>query len=87
MELLGNEGPNGEFVITSNWNRVDAGHDIVVANPRNKLFVDDNSSDTNPGTQTTPFKTIQKGIDEVSGSTVNIAAGTYDEQVVIDGRS
>ena len=59
--FFGNEGPNGEFVITSNANRVDAGRDIVVANPRNKLFVDDNGSDTNPGTQTAPFKTIQKG--------------------------
>ena len=27
---------------------------------------------------------IQRGIDAVTGSTVNVAAGTYDEQVVID---
>jgi hypothetical protein len=80
------EGPNGEFLITSNaasaWPSVS--RDILVAAPRAALFVDDDGSDSNPGAEAAPFATIQKAINEsVAGGTVNVAAGTYDEQVVI----
>lgn len=42
-------------------------------------YVDDQTGlDTNPGNISTPFKTIQKGIDLVAlGGTVHVAAGTY----------
>jgi len=79
------QGPNGEFVITSNAGRVDPGRDIVIAAPRASLYVDDAGSDSNPGTEAAPFATIQKGVDEaIAGGTVHVAAGTYVEQVVIN---
>ncbi|MFM7718090.1 MAG: Ig-like domain repeat protein, partial [Actinomycetota bacterium] len=40
--------------------------------------------DTYPGTAGAPFKTIQKGVNAVTaGGTVNVAAGTYSEDVTI----
>jgi parallel beta-helix repeat protein len=37
-------------------------------------------SDLNPGTEASPFATIQKGVNEVCpGGTVNVAAGTYTQ--------
>ena len=42
-------------------------------------------SDSNPGTETQPFATIQWGVDNVGpDGTVHIAAGTYHENVVIE---
>ena len=48
-------------------------------------------SDSNPGTQQAPFKTIQAAVDALpkdlgeSRATINIAAGTYEEDVLIQG--
>jgi hypothetical protein len=80
------QGPNGEYVLTSNAGRTNPalGRDIIIAAPRAALYVDDGGSDANPGTKAAPFKTIQKGINEVSGSTVNVAAGTYNESITIN---
>jgi hypothetical protein len=81
------QGPNGQFVITSNAGRgATPGRDIIIAAPRTALYVDDAGSDSNPGTAAAPFATIQKAINEsVAGGTVNVAAGTYVEvgQIVI----
>lgn len=42
-------------------------------------------SDSNPGNLTTPFKTIQKGIDSVGiNGTVNVAAGSYTKTGAIE---
>jgi hypothetical protein len=50
-----------------------------------EVWVSTTGDDSNLGTQTDPFATIQKGVDAVaSGGIVHVAAGTYDEQVVID---
>ena len=58
--------------------------DIVEAQPcSSACYVNDaTGSDSNPGTEGLPLKTIQKGIDHVSaGGRVIVAAGTYaDEQ-------
>ena len=48
-----------------------------------EVWVATTGSDTNPGTEAEPFATIQRGIDAVAGSTVHVAAGTYNENVVI----
>lgn len=80
----GVEGPNGEFLMTSNaasaW--PSSSRDIVVAAPRDNLFVDDDGSDSNPGTEAAPFATIQKAVDESAGSTINVAPGEYAGAIV-----
>ena len=46
-------------------------------------YVAPNGSDTNPGTETLPWRTIQKAAETLgSGETVLIKAGTYRERVV-----
>ncbi len=49
-----------------------------------EVWVSVSGDDNNPGTQTQPFKTIQKGINTVApGGKVNVEAGTYTESIVI----
>jgi parallel beta-helix repeat protein len=59
--------------------------------PPDEVWVDDNWVGSSPGDLVDghtfgydAFATIQDGIDNVAGSTVHVAAGTYDEEVVID---
>jgi hypothetical protein len=48
-------------------------------------YVSSTGSDANPGTETKPFKTIQHGVDSISGGdTLFIRDGTYPERVVIE---
>ena len=57
-----------------------------------EVWVDDDWAGTAPGVEVQPgkffgfnaFATIQKGIDNVADNTIIVAAGTYNEQVVID---
>jgi hypothetical protein len=50
-----------------------------------EVWVDDDFNSGTPGWNVTRFAAIQDGVDTVtSGGTVHVAAGTYDEQVVID---
>lgn len=57
----------------------------VMAQPPNQVWVDDDFNPGTPGWNATRFAIIQDGVDAVaSGGTVNVAAGTYGEQVVID---
>jgi hypothetical protein len=84
------EGPNGNWVITSNAARADAGRDIVCAASRLHMYVAPPplGSDANCGTEAAPFATVQKGVAEVaSGGTVHVAAGTYPEPVNIENRA
>jgi len=84
----GIKGLNGEMLFTSNAGRAEAGRDIVMANPRAKLFVDDNGSDAYPGTVNAPFATIGKGISEaLSGTTLTIESGTYNETINGDNKN
>ncbi|MEM2122284.1 MAG: DUF1565 domain-containing protein [Candidatus Bathyarchaeia archaeon] len=51
----------------------------------NEVWVAPTGSDSNPGTQEQPFKTIQKGVDSVAtGGTVHVAAGKYNEVITIN---
>lgn len=46
----------------------------------------DGSDTTGDGTEAHPYKTIQKGVDEVAtGGTVKIKAGVYDKGEILDG--
>jgi hypothetical protein len=50
-----------------------------------QFFVAPNGSDSNPGTATAPWRTIQNAMNKATpGSTVNIRAGTYTEQLSVN---
>lgn len=51
-----------------------------------QYFVSTTGSDANPGTQASPFLTIQKGVDVAAGGgvdTVFVAPGTYTQMVIL----
>ncbi len=57
----------------------------VMAQPPSEVWVDDDFNSATPGWNVTRFSTIQEGVAAVTiRGTVHVAAGTYDEQVVID---
>jgi hypothetical protein len=57
----------------------------VMAQPPGQVWVDDDFNSGTPGWNVTRFAVIQDGVNAVtSGGTVHVAAGTYEEQVVID---
>jgi hypothetical protein len=48
------------------------------------FYVSTAGNDSNPGTQTAPWRTVQHAADTVSaGSTVNVRGGVYEELVTI----
>ncbi len=48
------------------------------------FYVSTTGSDSNPGTQTAPWRTVQHAADTVrAGSTVNVRGGVYEELVII----
>ncbi len=56
----------------------------VMAQPPGEAWVDDDFNSSTPGWNVTRFAVIQDGVGAVAaGGTVHVAAGTYDEQVVI----
>jgi hypothetical protein len=58
---------------------------LVTAQPPGEVWVDDDFDSGTPGWNVTRFAVVKNGIDAVtSGGTVHVAAGTYDEQVVIE---
>jgi hypothetical protein len=59
----------------------------AMAQPPGAVWVDDDFNPDTPGWNATRFALIQDGVDAVaSGGTVHVAAGTYDEQIVVDKR-
>jgi len=52
--------------------------------PLAEVWVDDDFTPSTTGWGYDAFATIQDGIDAVAGSIVNVAAGTYDEDVTVD---
>jgi hypothetical protein len=50
-----------------------------------EFYVSTAGNDANPGTQSSPWRTIQKAMNSATpGSTVNIKAGTYGERLVMN---
>ena len=55
------------------------------AQPSSSFYVSTTGNDSNPGTQTAPWRTIQHAADSVrAGSTVNVLGGVYEELVSIN---
>ncbi|HWO32635.1 MAG TPA: right-handed parallel beta-helix repeat-containing protein [Candidatus Acidoferrum sp.] len=55
------------------------------AQPSSSFYVSTTGNDSNPGTQTAPWRTIQHAADTVrAGSTVNVLGGVYEELVSIN---
>ncbi len=71
-------GENNEVTAEALWGLDAAGAEI------SEVWVDDDFTSATPGWGITHFASIQDGIDAVDGSTVHVAAGTYEEQLNID---
>src|SRR5580704_16246297 len=55
------------------------------AQPNSSFYVSTTGNDSNPGTQTAPWRTIQHAADTVrAGSTVNVLGRVYEELVIIN---
>src|SRR5580704_14598514 len=53
--------------------------------PNSSLYVSRAGDDSNPGTQTAPWRTVQHAVDTVrAGGTVNVRRGVYEELVTIN---
>ena len=52
--------------------------------PNSSFYVSTTGDDSNPGTQTAPWRTVQHAADTVrAGGTVNVRGGVYEELVSI----
>jgi hypothetical protein len=57
----------------------------VFAQPNTSFYVASTGNDSNPGTQSAPWRTVQHAADTVrAGSTVNVRGGIYEELVSIN---
>ncbi len=57
----------------------------ALAQPNSSFYVSTNGNDSNPGTETAPWRSIQHAADSVrAGSTVNVRGGIYKELVSIN---
>lgn len=58
-------------------------HEKALVSPGTTYYVSPTGSDSNPGTEAQPWRTIQKAADTlVAGDTVCVKAGTYQERVI-----
>ena len=57
---------------------------VAFGQPNSSFYVSTTGNDSNPGTQTAPWRTVQHAADTVrAGSTVNVRGGVYEELVAI----
>ena len=70
------------FVASSAYGQTVSIKDTAYPIPAGAYFVSTSGSDTNPGTEAAPWRTIQKAVNSApSGSTIVIHVGTYRETV------
>jgi hypothetical protein len=70
------------FVASSAYAQAVSIKDTAYPIPGGAYFVSTSGSDTNPGTEAAPWRTIQKAVNSApSGSTIVIRGGTYRETV------
>src|SRR5437660_5950894 len=56
----------------------------VFGQSNSSFYVSTTGDDSNPGTQTAPWRTVQHAVDTMrAGSTVNVRGGVYEELVSI----
>ncbi len=80
--------PNLLALSTANANAYISAQFVGGANGRTTAYVDDDQAPTGVGMATNPYTTITEGVGgALPGGTVDVAAGTYVEQVTISGKN
>jgi len=76
----------GDFTLNYDSMQIVASPDGIIIAPLSEVWIDDDYTEGSCGGHNwnyDAFDTIQEGINAVSGSTVNVAAGTYAGEIVI----
>ncbi|MFN0152131.1 MAG: hypothetical protein ACKVU1_15625, partial [bacterium] len=80
--------PNLLALSNANSNAYISGQYVGASSGRATAYVDDSAAPSGNGGSTAPYQTVTDGVGgALPGGTVDIAAGTYTEQVVVSGKN